>query len=147
MKELNCTTLFLPFLCRMLGYLPTPLAQCITCTEDKRPVAGLIYDHYNGASVCNHIWIAPGKRPSREWYAAIFDYSFNQLGVNKMVAQIAGSNDASIALVNHFGFVEEARIKDFSTDGDLIIYTLTKAQCRILNSPMWSKTTTKLRAA
>lgn len=144
MKRIDCSTLCLPLLCRMLNYCPSPVAQSITCLDDTRPGAGVIYDNYNSVSVCCHIWVAPGFRPSREWYGAIFDYPFNKLGVRKLVGQVAERNKSAAKLDEHFGFVKEAVIKDFSPDGDLIIYTMTRDQCRVLNAPMWSRTTQNL---
>lgn len=139
MKYIDCTSLYLPFLCHALGYHPTVLAQCITCVDDGKPVAGVVYDGYNEVSIGAHIWVDAERRPSREWYVAIFDYPFKRLGIQKLVGQVNSSNDYAIKLDEHFGFVEEGRIKNFSKDGDLILYTMTPDQCKILNSPRWSK--------
>jgi hypothetical protein len=146
-KQIDCTTLFLPFLCRQLGYVPTVLAQCITCVEESTPIAGAVYDNYMGLSISAHIWVCKGRAPSREWMAAIFDYPFNRLGVGKILGQVTSNNDAARKLDTHFGFVEEARITDYSDDGDMIIYTMTRAQCRVLNSPAWSRVTQKVARA
>jgi gamma-glutamylcyclotransferase (GGCT)/AIG2-like uncharacterized protein YtfP len=145
MKTIDCTTLYLPFLCKALNYTPTVLAQCITCVDDGVPVAGVIYDCYNTVIIAAHIWIDTDRKPSRAWYAAIFDYPFNRLQVRKVVGQVASDNEDATKLDEHFGFVEEARVKDYSTDGDLIIYTMTKEQCRVLNSPSWTKVVDMVR--
>lgn len=139
MKYLDCTTLFLPLIARELNYIPTGVAQSIVCLEDGHPIAGVIYDVYNGATINAHIWIAAGKKPSRAWYVAIFDYPFNRLGVRKIVGSVASNNMAARTLDKHFGFELEAVIKDYSEDGDLMLYTMTKDQCRVLNSSAWSK--------
>lgn len=139
MKAIDCSTLYLPFLCKALNYRPTECAQCITCVDDGKPVAGAIYDGYNELTISAHIWIDAERMPSKEWYACIMDYPFNKLGVQKLVGQVASGNAEARALDEHFGFVEEARVKDFSHDGDLIIYTMTREQCRILNAPIWQR--------
>lgn len=140
MKHIDCTTLYLPFLCKALGYHPTVLAQCITCIDDDgKPIAGVVYDGYNEVSISAHIWMDAERRPSREWFVAIFDYPFNRLCVQKLVGQVNSTNLEAIALDEHFGFTEEGRIKNYSHDGDLIIYTMVKAECIILNSPKWFK--------
>lgn len=139
MKIIDCSTMYLPFLCKQLGYFPTVLAQCITCTENGEPLAGVVYDAYNGVIIDAHIWIGSGHTPSREWYVAIFDYAFNRLKVKKVVGQVNETNNSALKLDRHFGFVEEARIKDYSDAGDLIFYTMTLEQCRVLNSPKWAK--------
>jgi len=137
MKIVDCSTLYLPFLCKKLGYYPTVWATCLTCTDgDGKPLAGAVYDGFNGKTVSAHIWVE--GRPSKEWYVALFDYPFNRMGVTKIVGQVAGSNVKAQQLDEHFGFIEEARVKDFSDEGDLIMYTMTKDQCRILNNQQWA---------
>lgn len=137
MKTLDCTTLCLPFLCHKLGYTPTALAQCIVCVDDGRPIAGVVYDNFNGTSVAAHIWVESGKRPSKEWFGAIFDYPFRRMGVRKIVGQVNSANHKAISLDEHFGFSEEARILDFFDSSDLIFYTMTADSCRVLNTPRW----------
>jgi RimJ/RimL family protein N-acetyltransferase len=119
--------------------MPTSYAQCITCVENGKAIAGVVYDGYNGVSISAHIWMEDGARPSREWYSAIFDYPFNRLCIGKIVGQVASSNAKACRLDEHFGFVEEARVRDYSEEGDMILYTMTYEQCRVLNSPSWAK--------
>lgn len=147
MKYIDCTTLFLPLLCKELGVTPTTSAQCIVCMEDGFPIAGVVYDGYNGGSIAAHIWIKEGKRPSRAWYGAIFDYPFNRLGVKKIIGQVKSTNSKAVVLDSHFGFIMEAFVADFYEDGDLLIYTMTKGQCRVLNSPRWSSVAELVRSA
>lgn len=130
---------YLAFLCKALQYVPSSLAECIMCVEaDGKPVAGVIYDNYNGHIIHAHIWIDAEKRPSREWYSAIFDYPFNRLEVRKVIGQVNSNNEEAAALDKHFGFVLEAELTDYYEDGaSLLVYTLTREQCRVLNSPAW----------
>lgn len=139
MKYLDCSTLCLPLLCQKLSYYPTMVAQAISCLEDGEIIAGVVYDLYNGRSVNAHIWVHPDRTPSRAWYAAIFDYPFNRLGVDKIVGSVASGNSAARKLDEHFGFELEAVVRGYSEDGDLLLYTMTRAQCRVLNSPRWGK--------
>lgn len=139
MRTIDCSNLYLPFLCHKLAYSPTALAQSIVYIGDGKPLAGVVYDNYNGSSVSAHIWIAEGVVPSRTWLAAIFDYPFRRLGVRKIVGQVDSKNSKALRLDERFGFVEEARIKGFFADSDLVLYTLTEADCRVLNSPRWGK--------
>ena len=139
MKTIDCSTVHIPFICAKLLVAPTMFAQCIVCMEDGEPIAGATYDCYTGVSITAHLWIAEGKVPSREWYAAIFDYPFNRLRVKKLGGQVPSTNLPSLRLNRHFGFVEEAVIKDWIQGGDLVIFTMTKEQCRVLNSPAWKR--------
>jgi RimJ/RimL family protein N-acetyltransferase len=137
-KYIDCTPLYLPLLCRVLDYMPTPWVQCITCVEDGKAIAGVVYDGFNTTSIGAHIWIDEGAKPHKEWIAAIFDYPFNRLGVKKIVGQVNSRNEEAQKLDEHFGFILEARVTDYFEEGDLLLYTMTKEQCRILNSPRWA---------
>src|SRR3546814_20179558 len=78
-----------PFLCKALGFSCSSLAQCVVCVDEiGSPIAGVLYDGYNGAIIHAHIWVDAEKTPSREWYVAIFDYPFNQLMATKIIGQV-----------------------------------------------------------
>lgn len=139
---ISSNIMYLPFLGQKLEYVPSYRAQCIMCVEESTgvPIAGVAYDGYNGHIIMAHIWIDKGRKPSKEWLAAIFDYPFNKLGVKKIVGQVRSSNGQALEIDEHFGFGHEARISDFYENGDsLEVLTMTRAQCMILNSPLWAK--------
>lgn len=142
MRYLTNNLSYMPFLCKALEFTATSLAQCLVCIDENNyPVAGVIYDGYNGAIIHAHIWIDAERAPSREFYAAIFDYPFNRLRVGKILGQVKSSNKEAISLDEHLGFVLEAEIKDYYEDGSsLLAYTMTREQCRILNSKAWRQT-------
>lgn len=137
----SCSPMYLQFLGHMLSYTPSPSAQCICCvTQEGKPLAGVIYDAYNGASVMAHIWVEDLFTPSRDWIAAIFDYPFNRMEVYKIIGQVKSTNTEAIALDEHFGFELEGIIEGFYEEGhSLLVYTMTRDQCRVLNSPRWAK--------
>jgi gamma-glutamylcyclotransferase (GGCT)/AIG2-like uncharacterized protein YtfP len=139
--HISSNKLYLPFLCKALDYCAGPLATCIVCADEKNyPVAGVIYDGYNGAIIHCHIWIDAEHSPLREWYSCIFDYPFNRIGVTKIIGQVNSNNVEAQKLDEHFGFVKEAEITDYYDDGaSLLVYTMTKDQCRVINSPAWRK--------
>lgn len=141
-KFISTDTQYLPFLARAINFGPSALARCIVCTDETgRPVAGVIYDGYNGHIIHAHIWVDAEATPSREWFAAIFDYPFNKLQVHKIIGQVAGTNEQAQRLDEHFGFVLEAEVVDYFDGGDsLLVYTMTRDQCRVLNSPRWATT-------
>lgn len=149
MRSITCCTTYLPFLCKALEFTATPLAQCIVCVDEAGyPVAGVIYDGYNGAIVHAHIWMDAEKRPLREWYAAIFDYPFNRMGVRKIIGQVNSNNIEAQNLDVNFGFTLEAELKDYYEDGaSLLVYTLTRENCKILNSPLWERVVNKMSRA
>lgn len=146
MTVLTTSNTYIPFLCKQLEYTATPLAVCIVCAEPTgAPIAGVVYDCYNGGSIHAHIWIDPERRPSREWFSVIFDYPFNQLNVKKIIGQVRSNNTDALKLDVHFGFIKEAEVLDYFESGEsLQVYTLTREQCRILNSPLWARARSKV---
>ena len=137
---------YIPFLQTQLALDELARAQCIVCVDDGVPVAGAVYAGYNTVSVDVHIWIEEGRVPCRDWYVAIFDYPFNHLNIHKGVGRVVAKNTDAIKLDEHFGFVLEATIKDYSPMGDLYLYTMTREQCRVLNSPLWAKAVARVSA-
>ena len=77
--------------------------------------------------------MAPGAVMPKDFLWTIFDYPFNQLGCDKMVALIADNNWKSKNLVEKMGFEKEAEVANYYPAGEsLLIYTITKQQCRFL---------------
>lgn len=147
MKFISCSTTYLPFLCKALGFSCGSQAQCVVCVDENGgPIAGVLYDGYNGAIIHAHIWVDAEKVPSREWYAAIFDYPFNQLMVTKIIGQVSSANIEAQRLDTHFGFELEAQISNYYEDGSsLMVYTMDRSQCKVLNSPKWAGVVKKVK--
>lgn len=100
--------------------------------KDGKLVAGVLYDHYNGASIAMHV-AAEGKRwLNRDYLWFCFWYPFEQLKVKKVIGLVPSTNEAALKFDLHLGFVEEGRIADAVPDGDLILLTMTRQQCRYL---------------
>ena len=93
-------------------------------------VAVAAYSDFNGASCRVHLGIEGKITPEFLWYG--FYYPFETLKVKKLIGLVASTNKKALALDKHFGYVEEAVIKDAVPDGDLHILTMTKEQCRFL---------------
>ena len=140
-KYVATSTTYLPFLSKAVGYVPSLNAQCIVCTDETgRPLAGAIYDYYNGQIIQSHVWVDPEHRPSKEWYFAACDYPFRQLKVKKVIAQIRSDNEEALSHAEHIGYQIEARISDYFEDGvDMLVLTMTEEQCVICSSPKWAK--------
>lgn len=97
------------------------------------PIAACYYDSCNGASI--HGCLAGiGKRwMNREFLWFCFYYPFEQLKVNKIIGLVQSDNLAARKLDEHLGFTLEATLKDAAPNGDLLIYTMTKDQCKWLS--------------
>lgn len=78
------------------------------------------------------VHLAIEGRVSRKFFYAVCWYPFVQCGLKKVIAPVGSDNTKSSKLVLNMGFREEARIIDAAPRGDLILYTLTRQDCRFL---------------
>lgn len=115
-------------------------SQALGLVRDGEIIAGVIFENFNGRSLVAHM--AATGRLTPAYLGAIFDYAFNVCGVEKAICPVAETNTRSVGLVVNMGFAEEARIKDASPQGDVLIYTLTKQNCRFLGDRYGKKLTT-----
>ena len=124
-----------PWVCSRAGgfYIPGG-AYALGVEENGELIAGVLYDHYYvGASIAMHIAAEPGKRwMTRENLRVAFGYPFEHLKVKKILGVVEESNITARKFDEHLGFILETRIKDACAGGDLLIYTMTREQCRFL---------------
>ena len=111
---------------------PRLTVAAIGWQRDDEITCGVFFENYTGKSITATIAVANGAVMPKEFLRAIFDYPFNAIGCWKMIALVAESNYKSQNLVEKMGFTVEGRISDYYPDGDLIIYSMTKLQCRFL---------------
>lgn len=105
-------------------------ASAIGLEREGELVAGTIYCDLLGQSICMHTAIEQMNRDFL-WYC--FYYPFIELKVKKVLGLVDSFNSRAIKLDQHLGFILEGCIKDASTDGDLLIFSMTRDQCRWLN--------------
>lgn len=100
--------------------------------ETGEIIAGVMYENWNKRSVVAHMAIT--GRITKAYIGAIFRYAYEKCGVNKVILPVSSGNDKSNKFVKHLGFTEEARIRDAAPDGDIVIYSLAKSECRFLGA-------------
>lgn len=110
------------------GKFEASTSTAIGFETDGALTAGVLYDMFNGRSICMHVAIE--KPVTREFTRTCFDYPFNQLKVHKVLGLVDSTNAAALRFDKHLGFVEEARIEGAGKTGDLVILTMTRDQCR-----------------
>ena len=114
------------------GGSPDPFAIGIGLEKDGQLIAGVKFDNWNRRSICMHV-AAKGKDwLTRDYLWVCFDYPFNQLGVSKILGFVAESNKDARRFDEHLGFRLEHSIADAHPDGALLIYSMTRDQCRFL---------------
>lgn len=119
-----------PWVMEQLGGKWSTTSWAIGLEVDGEIVSGTVYEGINSASIIMHCALSVITRPLL-WMS--FDYPFNQLGMTKLVGPVDSGNLKARRLNEHLGFVPEATLKDAAPNGDLIIYTMTRPQCRWLN--------------
>lgn len=125
-RWINCDPKFVPFLASLLQVSPTQQAVCVCDFDGITPVAGVLFDGYNGKSVHAHIWIAAGRKPSRMWWFSIYDYMFRQMGVQNVIGTVPSSNKEAQVLDEHLGFRLNSRIENYYPNGDdMLLYICT----------------------
>jgi RimJ/RimL family protein N-acetyltransferase len=109
-------------------------ANAIGVEEDGKLIAGVVYNIYNGPSVCMHVAAEPGKIwLSKKSLFAFFAYPFIQLGCNRVTGLVRVDNIEARRFDEHLGFVQEGVIRKGATDGtDMILYGMLKEECRWL---------------
>lgn len=105
-------------------------SQAIGLERDGQIIAGVIYENWNQASIVCHIAIE--GRMTKGYLKAIFAYPFEFCKVKKIIVPVGSNHAKSLKLVTNMGFVEEARIKEATPDGDIIFLTLAREKCRFL---------------
>lgn len=118
-----------PWVCeRTGGVFEEKTSTAIGWIRGDELVSGVVYDMHNGRSICMHV--ATLGPMTRGFIRTAFDYPFNQLGLSKVIGLVDSTNEKALKLDKHLGFVQEACIKDAAKDGDLLILTMTRQQCR-----------------
>lgn len=115
---------------RIKGVYAPGLGAYIGLEKDGVIIAATGYEDFTGTSVRTHI--AVEGRITKEFLRYIFWYPFEHLQVKKLIGLVSSGNEKALKLDKHFGFVEEAVVKDVYNDGDLHILTMTKEQCKFL---------------
>ncbi len=116
---------------KQMGSLYSPLqSEAIGLTRDHELVAGIIYEDWNRKSVVCHIAIRGRITP--EFLYVISSYAFDQLGVFKIIAPAHSDNHRSLTMLKKMGFIQEGTITDAQPEGDILIFTMTRGQCKYL---------------
>lgn len=98
------------------------------------PIAGCWYESCNGASVIGHLAGIGKKWMNREYLWYCYYYPFEELKVTKIIGLVESTNLEAQKLDEHMGFRLEATLSQCAPNGnDLLIYTMTKDQCKWLN--------------
>jgi RimJ/RimL family protein N-acetyltransferase len=102
--------------------------------KDGKIIAGVVYNLYNGPSICMHVAAEPGTRwLTRDFLFRVFAYPFIQLGCNRVTGLVRTDNMEARRFDEHLGFKQEGVIRKGASDGtDMILYGMLMEECRWL---------------
>ena len=101
--------------------------------DAKGPIAACLYEGSNGASIMMHCAGVGKSWLNREFLWFSFYYPFEQLKLKKILCPVEPDNLESQKFLKHLGFQLEATLKDAAPKGDLLIYTMSREQCKWLS--------------
>jgi hypothetical protein len=114
---------------------PRPeFATAVGNIDEEGMQAGVIYENFTRESVSVHVAVRKGTQLDRVFLAAIYDYPFNRLGVERVFLHVAELNIAAKRLAKHMGFRLVVTVPGvYPFNESLLIYRLDKKDCRFLN--------------
>lgn len=108
--------------------------------ENNELIAGCIFNHYVKNIRCSIHCAAEGKNwLNREFLWIVFDYAFNQLNCKILINYVCSTNSDSLKFTEHIGFSQEHIIPEATEDGDLVIFTMKKLDCKWLENEKYRK--------
>lgn len=107
--------------------------QAIGLHRNGELVAAVLYDAFNGRSVQMHV-ASDGSKSwmNKAFLLMAFDLPFNQWRVNKIIGLVDSTNIEARRFDENIGFHLEHVVTDAGPKGDLLIYSMTRKQCRFL---------------
>ena len=105
---------------------------CIGQKKDGKLIAVVGYNSFLPNSCQIHVASTDVYWLSKDLLFAIFDYPFNKLEVKVIIAPICKDNVKSLNLCRKLGFEQVADITYGHPNGDLIIVTMKRNQCKWL---------------
>jgi RimJ/RimL family protein N-acetyltransferase len=114
------------------GLFNEKMDQVIARVKDGELLGGVIFDNYTRAAIGIHTAGFVRHWVNRDLIWMTFDYAFNQLGVRKIIGLVPSSNTDAIKFNTSAGFTIETTVADVYPDGDCLIFSLYKEDCRWL---------------
>lgn len=120
------------WLCEKIGLMPTPHIVCIGSLSSEHRLRGVVgYDSFNGASCTMHMAGEPGWIDKSMLHAA-FDYPFNVMGCNQVLAFIPSDNLVALDIDRRLGFKLVCELDGAHPDGSLFLMRMRREECKWL---------------
>jgi hypothetical protein len=119
-------------LLREVGVQPCGDLQALFWTGDDNKIEWVVgYTAFIGKTCQMHVInLVEAYTPKKLLFGA-FDYPFNYLGVEKIIAVVNSLNTRAMEYDKKLGFAEVLRLAGMHDDGgDLVVLEMNKADCR-----------------
>ncbi|MGZ5029072.1 MAG: hypothetical protein ACXWAT_00595 [Methylobacter sp.] len=114
------------------GAVGGDMVMLLGLERDGVLVAVTGFNYFNGKSAHQHFYIKKGQYPTKNFAWFMFYYPFYQAGLDVLIAIIPESNKAIVRLAKHAGYVEKYTLEDTHPDGNMIVWTMSKSDCKPL---------------
>ena len=121
------------WLVRIMNHPLPEDTRCIGQEIDGQIAAVVGFNNFMPHSCQIHIGATDSNWISKDLLWATFDYPFNKLNLRVIIGQVCADNADALRLNRHLGFKIVAEIPDAHMDGDLVIMTMRKEDCRFLD--------------
>jgi RimJ/RimL family protein N-acetyltransferase len=113
-----------------LGAEPYDRYRAIGIADGKRLIGGIVYDNYNGHKMEITLATTSPRWGTRRILYTMFSYPFLQIGVGRLVAETAVSNDAINRVIERMGFTFEGIARAGRRTEDARIYSMLPHECK-----------------
>lgn len=90
------------------------------------------YNAFIGRSCCMHVVVNKPEHLNRAMVRQAFEFPFITCGCEVVFGLVDSTNQAAIDFDKRLGFKESLRIAHAGIEGDLVLLTMTRAQCKWL---------------
>jgi hypothetical protein len=122
---------------RVGGAFDESFDRCIANTRDGEILGGFVFQNFTGrgGSIMVHMAGEDPRWCSRDLLWMAFDYPFNQLHVDKLIAPVPGHGLSALVQNMRAGFMMETQIDGvFPGGAPLVVLSMTRDQCRWLRA-------------
>lgn len=107
--------------------------KCVARVEHGELYGGVIFGQYTGSSMAIHMAGFRQNWCNRDMVWVAFHYPFVQLGVTKLFGQVGLHRPEVIKIDLQLGFKQEAIIKDVYPEGDMMLLSMYRDDCKWLS--------------
>lgn len=105
-----------------------PPFSAIGWVADQELCGAVLFHDFNGSNMEMHVWVTDNKM-TRQMIRDVFEYVFTRANCNRLTVKPYRKNKPARAIVERFGFVYEATLKNYYGLGkgnDAIVYRLDR---------------------